>query len=373
MDKRQNVIKVEDVLPRNSRKIENQLIEDMVNDKVILITGAGGSIGSEITRQIVKFKPKFVLLIDNSEYNLYKIDKELMDAEVPRIPIIADVRDDYYLNKIFKKYKPNIVIHAAALKHVPMVEFNIEQGIHTNVIGSFNVANLSKKHNVEVMTMVSTDKAVNPTNVMGATKRIAEKYCQSLDLESETTRFTTVRFGNVLGSRGSVFELFTDQIREGRDLTLTDSRMERFFMTIPEASLLVLNSASMNMFHEMKRGNIFVLKMGESVKIVDMAKKMIELSGLELDKDIKIIETGLRPGEKLYEEIFYTQEDMFETQHPDIMTAQTNLKALKDIKKHIFCLKGLLNDHTSKKEEFLEVIQAAVPGFKHNDTLKDRY
>lgn len=368
-----NVVRVEDVLPRSSRNIEKHSIADMLNDKVILITGAGGSIGSEITRQVMAFKPKLIVLLDNGEYNLYKIDKEVMDAGVKRVPIIADVRDDYYLNKIFKKYQPNIVIHAAALKHVPMVEFNIEQGIHTNVIGTYNIANMCKKYEVNVMTMVSTDKAVNPTNVMGATKRIAEKYCQSLDLNSEKTRFTTVRFGNVLGSRGSVFELFTDQIQARKDLTLTDSKMERFFMTIPEASLLVLNSASMNLMHKMRRGNIFVLKMGESVKIMDMAKRMIELSGLELNKDIKIIETGLRPGEKLYEEIFYSQEDMFETQHPDIMTAQANIESLKDIKQHILCLKGLLTDHTSKEAEFLDVIQQAVPSLNHNSTLKERY
>ncbi|MCP4355083.1 MAG: polysaccharide biosynthesis protein [Proteobacteria bacterium] len=370
---RQNIIRVEDVLPRTCRKVESDSIQDMIKDKVVLITGAGGSIGSEVTRQIIKFDPKLVLLVDNGEYNLYKIDKDLLDENVPRVPIIADVRDDYYLNKIFKKYKPNIVIHAAALKHVPMVEFNIEQGIHTNVIGTYNVANMCKKHNVEVMTMVSTDKVVNPTNVMGATKRIAEKYCQSLDLESRTTRFTTVRFGNVLGSRGSVFELFNNQLQEGRDLTLTDSKMERFFMTVPEASLLILNSASMNLFNKMRRGNIFVLRMGEPVKILDMIKKMVHLSGLELYTDVNIVETGLRPGEKLYEEMFYSKEDVFETEHSDIMTAQTNIDSLKDIKRHILCLKGLLQDHSSTKKDFLDVIKVAVPNFNHNDTLKERY
>jgi O-antigen biosynthesis protein WbqV len=282
----------------------------LVNGKVILVTGAGGSIGSELCRQIAEFGPARFIITDNSEFHLYMLDAELRER-YPRLVIdtaIMNIRDNGRVSSIFDRFKPNVVFHAAALKHVPLVEGNPVEGVKTNVLGTRNVADAAIRHGVAAFVMISTDKAVNPTNVMGATKRAAEAYCQSLDMGSQNTRFKTVRFGNVLGSNGSVVPRFQEQIVKGGPVTVTHPNIERFFMTIPEAVRLVLNASAHDHGNEQERGKILVLDMGDPVKIVDLAERMIQLAGLKPYVDIDIVYTGLRPGEKLYEELFDPSE-----------------------------------------------------------------
>ena len=311
-------IKIEDLLERETIVLDTEKIQQQITGKTVVVTGAAGSIGSEMVRQIIKYNPKKLILFDQAETPLYDIEMELnenlsCDIEI----VIGDVADYSRVEKIFSLFNPNIIYHAAAYKHVPMMEGNPAEAIKNNVLGTKVVADLAVKYKVSKFVMVSTDKAVNPTNVMGASKRIAEIYIQSLNDKSNTTAFVTTRFGNVLGSNGSVIPRFRQQITEGGPITVTHPQITRFFMTIPEACQLVLEAGMMG-----NGGEIFIFDMGKSVKIVDLAKKMIKLWGLQLGKDIQIIFTGLRPGEKLYEELLANKENTIPTHHSKIMIAK---------------------------------------------------
>lgn len=300
-------VEVEDLLGRDPVELDIRSIESSVTGETVMVTGAGGSIGSELCRQLMPFKPKRLLLVGHGEYSIYEINNELKKfdeaKEVEIIPLIGDIKDCRRMEDIVGTYRPKIIYHAAAHKHVPLMEENPHEAVKNNVIGTKNVAEVADKFGVDTFVLVSTDKAVNPTNVMGATKRIAEMIIQTLN-ETSKTKYVAVRFGNVLGSRGSVIPLFKKQIAEGGPVTVTDERMTRYFMTIPEASRLVIQAGSLA-----KGGEIFVLDMGEPVKIVDLAKNLIKLSGYEED-EIEIVFTGIRPGEKLYEELLNENEIM---------------------------------------------------------------
>jgi len=307
-------VDINDLLGREAVQLDLDLIEAFAKDKVILVTGAGGSIGSEMCRQLCNFKPKLLLLIEQAENPLFNIEGEL-SAKFPYIPIksiICDITDKIRVEEIFKKYKPQIVIHAAAHKHVPLMELNPGEAIKNNVIGTKTVADAADHFGCSNFVMISTDKAVNPTSIMGSSKRVAEMYTQDLNRTSKT-HFVTVRFGNVLDSTGSVVPIFKKQIAEGGPLTVTHPDMKRYFMTIPEASQLVLQAATMG-----QGGEIFVLDMGEPVKISDLARELITLSGFRVGEDIEIVYTHPRPGEKLFEELSIKGEDMQLTRHPKI-------------------------------------------------------
>ncbi|MGX7058997.1 polysaccharide biosynthesis protein [Vagococcus humatus] len=298
-------VEIKDLLGRAEVKLDMQKIATQLENQTILVTGAGGSIGSEICRQVFRFKPKKMLLLGHGENSIYQIHRELLQTEgakdIQIVPIIADVQDRERIFEVMATYHPDIVYHAAAHKHVPLMEYNPREAVKNNVYGTKNVAEASKAHKVKSFVMISTDKATRPPNVMGATKRLAEMIVTSLN-ETGKTKFSAVRFGNVLGSRGSVVPLFTEQIEKGGPVTVTDFRMTRFFMTIPEASRLVIEAGSLA-----AGGEIFILDMGEPVKIYDLAKRMVELSGYQ-ENEIDIIETGIRPGEKLYEELLVDKE-----------------------------------------------------------------
>lgn len=301
---------LEDLLGRPPVKLNLDTIRNLIEERVVVVTGAGGSIGSELVRQIARNQPEKLILIDSSEFALYRIDQALEDMlpSLPRRAVIADVRDREALGRIFGEEKPALVFHAAALKHVPLVEANPGEGVLTNVIGTRNVADAAVEADVEAVVVISTDKAIKPTSVMGATKRAAETYCQALDVSGVHTRFITVRFGNVLGSTGSVVPLFRKQIEGGGPVTVTSPEMRRYFMTVGEAVELVLQAAASGIDRPDQRGRISVLDMGEPVRIVDLARTMIALSGKRPDIDIPIVFTGLRPGEKLFEELFEEDE-----------------------------------------------------------------
>lgn len=306
-------VQIEDLLDRAQISINNSKIAKELNNKTVLVTGGAGSIGSELVRQICSYGYKSLIVIDQAESALYDLQQELKQNGFHNfIPIVGDVRDKNRLNFIFEEHKPNMVFHAAAYKHVPLMEYNSYEAIKINIAGTKNVSDLSVIHGVEKFVFVSTDKAVNPTNVMGASKRIAEMYISCMQQEGKT-KFITTRFGNVLGSNGSVIPLFRKQIEKGGPITLTHKDITRYFMTIPEASQLVLEAGSMG-----KGGEIFIFDMGESVKIFDLAKNMIKLSGLNYPDDIDIKITGLRPGEKLYEELLANGESTMPTYHKKI-------------------------------------------------------
>ena len=310
-------IKIEDLLGRNPIQLNAELIKKELENQTILVTGAAGSIGSGLVKEIASYQPKLLVLLDQAESPLYDLEYELRSG-YPNLKyeiVIGDIRVYERMKRVFDAYKPKYVFHAAAYKHVPLMEDNPSEAVNTNVKGTLNLVDLALEYNVEKFVMISTDKAVNPTNVMGASKRIAEIYAQSK--KSKKTKFITTRFGNVLGSNGSVIPLFKKQIEQGGPITVTDDRITRYFMTIPEACQLVLEAANMG-----KGGEIFVFDMGESVKIIDLAKKMIQLSGLELGKDIEIKVIGLRPGEKLYEELLAAEENTEPTHHPQILIAR---------------------------------------------------
>lgn len=301
-------IDLSDLLGRPEITADLASVARLINGRTVLVTGAGGSIGSELCRQIAEYGPTQLVVTDASELHLYRLDMELRE-NYPRIRVetnLVDVRDNIRVEHIFERFQPNIVFHAAALKHVPIVEENPVEGIKTNLLGTRNVAEAAVKFGASNFVLISTDKAVKPTNVMGASKRAAEAYCQSLDIASRTTLFTTVRFGNVLGSNGSVVPRFEKQIAEGGPLTVTHPEITRFFMSIPEAVCLVLNAAAA--YDGRKRGDIMVLDMGKPVRIVDLAERMIQLAGLKPYVDVDIVFTGLRPGEKLHEELFDSEE-----------------------------------------------------------------
>jgi FlaA1/EpsC-like NDP-sugar epimerase len=316
-------VRIEDLLEREEIKLDSKNVQREVNEKKVLITGAAGSIGSELVRQVMYYKPSQVILLDQAESPMYELSLELKNIfdnfDDIADCVIADVSDRTRLEKVFENYRPDLIFHAAAYKHVPLMEDNPYEAVSVNVLGTKNMADLAVKYGVSKFVMVSTDKAVNPTNVMGATKRTAELYTQSVgSREGVKTQFITTRFGNVLGSNGSVIPVFRRQLEKGGPITLTHKDITRYFMTIPEACNLVLEAGAMG-----KGGEIFVFDMGESVKIYDLAKKMIKLSGFELGKDMEIVEVGLRPGEKLYEELLTGEENTIETHHPKIMIAQT--------------------------------------------------
>ena len=316
---------IQDLLERKPIVLDTEAISSKLEGKIILVTGAGGSIGSEIVRQVLLFNPKKIIILDQAETPLHSLSLQILEQnhEVEVFNVIADVRDYEGLDKIFKNYNPDVVYHAAAYKHVPMMEENPSQAILTNVLGTKNVADLSNKYNVDRFVMISTDKAVNPSSIMGASKRIAEMYVQSKHFKHKKnnterfTKFITTRFGNVLGSNGSVVPLFTKQIQEGGPITITHPEIIRYFMTIPEACQLVLEACSMG-----NGGEVYIFDMGKPVKIIDLAKKMIRLAGFIRDKDVKIKIDGLRPGEKLYEELLNDSAKNLATHHEKIMIAE---------------------------------------------------
>tara|TARA_B110000211_G_scaffold22673_2_gene23444 strand:- start:752 stop:2581 length:1830 start_codon:yes stop_codon:yes gene_type:complete len=315
-------VKITDLLGRVPIKIENSIIKREISGKRILITGAAGSIGSEITRQLSKYKYDQLILIDQAESPLYDLQQELIQNNKHHIiPVVAGIQDRSKMEELFETYRPHKVYHAAAYKHVPLMEYNPYEAIKTNILGTKTLADISVKYSVESFVMISTDKAVNPTNIMGATKRTAELYISCLSNQNNNTKFTTTRFGNVLGSNGSVIPLFEKQIQKRLPLTVTHKDITRYFMTIPEACNLVLEAGTMG-----EGGEIYIFDMGKSVKIFDIAKKMIYLSGLKYPEDIDIKISGLRPGEKLYEELLANGENTIPTHHKKIMIAK-----LKDI------------------------------------------
>ncbi|MDR1012637.1 MAG: polysaccharide biosynthesis protein [Lactobacillales bacterium] len=334
-------VDVVDLLGRDEVKLDMESIFRQLHGKTVLVTGAGGSIGSEIVRQLLQFKPAKLLLLGHGEYSIYKINseiqKKIQDMDIKIVPIIADIKDIKRMSEIMGEYYPDIVYHVAAYKHVPLMEYNPIEAVNNNIYGTLNVAKLAKQYNVKNFVMISTDKAVNPTNVMGATKRIAEMVMMSFN-EIGKTKFSAVRFGNVLGSRGSVIPLFKRQIAAGGPITITDFKMTRFFMTIPEASRLVLQSGALS-----KGGEIFILDMGEPVKIKDLAEEMIRLCGRELD-EIPIVETGIRSGEKLYEELFFEREKNSERVYEKIFVTNVEKFELKEIQEFLAAL-------PSKKEK----------------------
>jgi len=307
-------VDINDLLGRQAVELDLDLIEEFAKDKTILVTGAGGSIGSEMCRQLCNFNPRLLLLIEQAENPLFYIERELRRQfpDVRLKAIVCNITDKIRVNEIFEKHRPEIVIHAAAHKHVPLMELNPGEAVKNNIVGTRTVSDAAQEHDAANFVMISTDKAVNPTSIMGSSKRIAEMYIQDLN-RTGTTHFVTVRFGNVLGSDGSVVPIFKKQIADGGPVTVTDPKMKRYFMTIPEASQLVLQAATMG-----KGGEIFVLDMGEPVKIVDLARELITLSGFRPDEDIEIVYTGPRPGEKLFEELSIVGEDMQSTRHPKI-------------------------------------------------------
>ncbi|MGE0481380.1 MAG: polysaccharide biosynthesis protein [Phycisphaerae bacterium] len=307
-------VDINDLLGRAPVKLDDDSIANFLKDRVVMVTGAGGSIGSEMCRQIARFTPRRLVLVEQAEQHLFEIDRELKATfpDIDLVPCIADIADAKRMERVFSQQRPSAVFHAAAHKHVPMMEFNPGEAIKNNVLGTRVIADAATRHACEKFVMISTDKAVNPTSIMGASKRVAEMYIQALNARAQT-QFVTVRFGNVLGSSGSVVPIFKDQIARGGPVTVTHPDMVRFFMTIPEAAQLVLQSASMG-----QGGEIFVLDMGEPVKIVDLARDLITLSGLRPGEDIEIKFTGIRPGEKLYEELSIAGEDVSRTRHPKI-------------------------------------------------------
>ncbi|MGJ0353551.1 UDP-N-acetylglucosamine 4,6-dehydratase (configuration-retaining) [Aliarcobacter cryaerophilus] len=337
-------ITVEDLLARHPKDLDKRQIESFIKDKIVLITGAGGSIGSEISRKCASFGAKQLILLDHSEFNLYSITEELKDFNI--VSVMQTVRKIEFIEETFKKYQPQIVIHAAAYKHVPLVEHNILEGISNNIIGTKNCIDVSIKYGVEKFVLISTDKAVRPTNVMGTTKRVCELYAQNVD--SKNTEIVAVRFGNVLGSSGSVIPKFKAQIEAGKNITVTHPEITRYFMLIPEACELVLQAASIG-----NGGEIFILDMGEPIKIVDLAKKMIELSGRS---EISIEFCGLRCGEKLYEELLIDDSDK-KTQYESITVASPTFFDIEELNKKIEEL-IVCEDKISKLKEI-------VPEFDH--------
>jgi len=307
-------VNINDLLGRDVVHLDLDMIEKFLKNKVILVTGAGGSIGSEMARQVCNFEPKLLLLVEQAENPLFFIERELRKTfpDVAMKAIVRNITDKNLLEQVFEEFKPEVVIHAAAHKHVPLMEINPGEAVKNNIIGTKIVAELADAFKTDDFVMISTDKAVNPTSIMGSTKRIAEMYIQDLNRTSDT-HFITVRFGNVLGSNGSVVPIFKNQIALGGPVTVTHPEMKRYFMTIPEASQLVLQAATLG-----KGGEIFVLNMGEPVKIVELARELITLSGFRPGEDIEIVFTGTRPGEKLFEELSIEGEDMLPTKHPKI-------------------------------------------------------
>ena len=355
-------VNIDDLLDRQQILIDNPIVKRDVNRKIILVTGAAGSIGSEISRQLAAYNLNHLVLIDQSESALYDLQQELFQKGILNFStLVADVRDKKRMREVFEYYKPQKVFHAAAYKHVPLMEESPYEAVKINILGTKNIADLSIKYKVDSFVMISTDKAVNPTNVMGATKRIAEMYISCLSKQQKKTRFTTTRFGNVLGSNGSVIPLFKKQIEKGGPLTVTHKDITRYFMTIPEACRLVLEAGSMG-----TGGEIYIFDMGKSVKIFNMAKRMISLSGLKYPDDIDIKITGLRPGEKLYEELLADGENTLKTYHEKIMIAKPQII---DNVKFINFIDGLsLKKNRLTNAEIVGLMKEIVPEYISNNS-----
>ena len=362
-------VKIEELLERDSIELDSENINRELKNKVVMITGGAGSIGCEIARQVLSYSPKRLIILDQAESPIYDLQFEINNTKaflnhLNKIEfVIANVKDKFRMDQIFDIYRPDIIYHAAAYKHVPLMEQNPYEALLVNVFGTKVIADLSVKYEVEKYVMVSTDKAVNPTNIMGASKRIAEIYIQSL--QDGKTKFVTTRFGNVLGSNGSVVPLFRKQIEAGGPITITHKEITRFFMTIPEACNLVLEAGAMG-----NGADIFIFDMGESVKIYDMARKMIQLYGLEPEYDIKIIETGLRPGEKLYEELLNDTENTLSTHHPKIKRARVAKMNYETVDRYINELSEIILD----KDEFRLVskMKQIVPEFVSNNSVYEK-
>jgi len=360
---------IEDLLERKPIVLDTNSISSQLKGKTILITGAAGSIGSEITRQVLGFNPERIIILDQAETPLHNLSLEInsISNQVKIHSVLADIRNKEVLGKVFSEFHPSVVYHAAAYKHVPLMEENPSQAVYTNVIGTKNLADLSVEYHVERFVMVSTDKAVNPSSVMGASKRIAEKYVQTLHERNNTTqikgtKFITTRFGNVLGSNGSIVPLFTKQIQEGGPITITHPEIIRYFMTIPEACQLVLEAGAMG-----KGGEIFIFDMGEPVKIIDLAKKMIRLAGFTPDKDIEIKIIGLRPGEKLYEELLNDTSKTLPTHNEKILIAQDICDDYELVNMSISDLLHFFEGITN--EEIVFKMKKIVPEFKSMNSI----
>lgn len=352
-------VEIEDLLGRDPVKLDNNNIKSLINEKVVLVTGGGGSIGEELCRQVMLHNPKQLLMLDIYENSLYDIELELK-AKYPNSDIkaiIANIRDEKRMFEIFEEFSPEIVFHAAAHKHVPLMENNPTEAIKNNIFGTYNLVNACDKYHAKRFILISTDKAVNPTNIMGATKRVCEMIIQAKDKESET-EFVAVRFGNVLGSNGSVVPLFKKQIAEGGPVTVTHKEITRFFMTIPEAVSLVLQSITYA-----KGGEIFVLNMGEPVKIYDLAKSLIELSGLTLGEDIDIKITGLRPGEKLYEELLMNEENLEGTGHEKIFITEPMDFTMAEIEEKLDAFREIIDNDIYDKEIIKQTMKKCVPTY----------
>ncbi|MFH1296249.1 MAG: nucleoside-diphosphate sugar epimerase/dehydratase [Bacteroidota bacterium] len=356
-------INIKELLEREEIHLDDKMISREITGKVILVTGASGSIGSEIVRQLVRFHPKKLLLVDQAETPLHFLELEWMNnvAGTELAFILGDITNEPRMTGVFAADKPDVVYHAAAYKHVPMMEANPLEAVLTNVQGTRLMADLAIAHGVKKFIMVSTDKAVNPTSVMGATKRMAEIYIQSLD-RSGVTKFITTRFGNVLGSNGSVIPLFRNQIESGGPITITHPEITRFFMTITEACRLVLEAGAMG-----KGGEIYIFDMGNSVKILDLAKKMIQLSGLTLGKDIQIRYIGLRPGEKLYEELLNKEEDTLPTHHERILIAKVREYDLEEVKRHTNELITMTATNTAL--DLVKKLKEVIPEYRSQNSV----
>ncbi len=362
-------VKIEDLLGREEIQMNNKRISEEMNSQSIMVTGAAGSIGSEIVRQLIAYFPAKIILVDQAESGLFDLEYELsglIPSNTELVVKVADVSDYQRMALIFKTHKPGIVFHAAAYKHVPLMEKNPYEAVKINIVGTQVLAELAAENGVDKFVMVSTDKAVNPTNVMGATKRFAEMYTQSMNqLEGVRTKFIATRFGNVLGSNGSVIPLFKKQIERGGPVTVTHPEITRYFMTIPEACELVLEAATMG-----EGGEVFVFDMGESVKIVNLAKKMITLSGLRVDRDIEIKYTGLRPGEKLYEELLNNDENTLPTHHPKILIAKVNTPTYAFMEIQVASMLKLLAD--GGNNELVAKIKEVIPEYKSNNSVFEK-
>ena len=355
-------INIEDLLGRSETRFDKNNLEEFINNKIILITGAGGTIGSELANQISDMGPKKIVLSDYSEFALWNItDKISAKIDNKNISsVLLDVRDKHEIDKTFKKYKPDIILHAAALKHVPICEDHPSDAMRTNVIGTKNISEKAIKYRTKTMVLISTDKAVDPTNFMGASKRAAEIYIQNLDREKSYTDFVTVRFGNVLGSTGSVIPLFQNQISRGGPLKVTHKEATRFFMSVKEAVELVLISLNSSI-NKKEKGDINVLEMGEPMKIDNLAKQLARLPGLTPGKDIKIIYTGLRVGEKLHEKLFHKEEIKITTSHPDILIAKSRQLNFSNVNKTLLTLEDFLVKNNEK--EAIKILKNLVPEF----------
>jgi FlaA1/EpsC-like NDP-sugar epimerase len=359
-------IKIEDLLERDPIQLDEENIRSQLKGKCVLVTGAAGSIGGELVRQIAKYHPALLILLDQAESPLYEIEMELRDrlSKDQFEVVIGDIRNEERMDNLFRTFQPQVVFHAAAYKHVPMMENNPSESVFTNVLGTKVIADLSDRYKVEKFIMISTDKAVNPSNVMGASKRIAEIYVQALGKKSGT-RFITTRFGNVLGSNGSVIPRFRQQIENGGPITITHPDITRYFMTIPEACELVLEAGAMG-----KGGEIFLFDMGNSVKILDLARKMVKLSGLTIDKDIKIVYTGLRPGEKLFEELLNDKETTVPTYHNQILIARVKEYDFATISSEISELIRLFDKQDN--DAIVSGMKRIVPEYKSNNSVYEK-